>query len=240
LAHYDVGFKLRHECPFNALSKQFPSVVLGWWTNYDQDVLEVSGVNPVTTELYETGLQKAIQKMGGSIVRQTLKDSTLQLVISWDGKKYEYSTSRVFMKHGCLVLQPTIHTDGWEWYRIVAFAEKDVKALFKELDGSAEVEIVSKSVDEGTVRENMVVTPSSLLAGLTMNQAEALVLALDSGYYRVPKKSTTEDVATRVGVPRTTYEEHLRKAESKVMLSVAPYIQLHVRKPALKKSRRRE
>jgi len=236
LAHFDVGFKLRHDCPFNVLSREFPSVVMAWWTNYDQDVLEVSGGMSDANETYQRKLQSAIRAMGGSIVRRTVTSSTLQLVISWDGKKYEYSTSRVFMKHGCLVLQPTIHTEGWEWYRVVAFSEKDLKDMFKELDGTSEVEVMSKkTVGEGTVRDTLVITTSSLLGGLTSNQAEALVLALDSGYYRVPKKATTEDVAARVGVPRTTYDEHLRKAESKVMQSVAPYVQLMARKPTLRR-----
>ena len=240
LAHFDVGFKLRHDCPFNNLSREYPSVVMAWWTNYDQDVLEVSGGASKATEDYQRKLQGAIREMGGSMVRRTMTDSTLQMVISWDGTKYEYSTSRVFMKNGCLVLQPTIHTGGWEWYRAVAFSEKDLKALFRELDATSEVEVVTKKVvDEGTVRESLVITASSLLGGLTPNQAEALVLALDSGYYRVPKKATTEDVAAKVGVPRTTYDEHLRKAESKVMLSVAPYVQLmRAKRPVLRRPKR--
>ena len=114
---------------------------------------------------------------------------------------------------------------------VVAFSERDMKSLFKELDRSCAIEIVSKkTVGEGTVRDTFVITTSNLLGGLTGNQAEALVVALDSGYYTVPKKSTTEAVAARVGLPRTTFEEHLRKAESKVMISVAPYMQFSVRR----------
>jgi len=107
-----------------------------------------------------------------------------------------------------------------------------VKSLFKALDRSCAIEIVSKkTVGEGTVRDTFVITTSNLLGGLTGNQAEVLVVTLDSGYYTVLKKSTTEAVAARVGLPRTTFEEHLRKAESKVMLSVAPYMQFSVRRP---------
>jgi hypothetical protein len=42
----------------------------------------------------------------------------------------------------------------------------------------------------------------------------------------VPKRVTTDEIAERLGVPRTTYEEHLRKAEGKVLRAVAPYLEL--------------
>jgi len=231
LTHYEVGFRLRHGCPFNNFSDKYPSVVTAWWCNYDQDVLEVSCGRSDAPEGCQANLQSAIEYMGGRIVRRSLTDSTLQLVISWDGTKYEYSTSRVFTRHNCLVLQPTIHAEGWEWYRLVAFSKKDLSALFMDLDSTGDVEVLSKKiVKDGTVRDNLLITTSDLLGNLTANQADALVVALDNGYYSVPKKATTEGVAARMGVPRTTYEEHLRKAESKVMLSVAPYVRFSVGK----------
>jgi len=230
MTHFEVGFKLQHQCPFNGLSKRYPGVVLAWWTNFDQDVLEATGGDSEEATEYRRSLRKAIHEMGGHISRCAVADKECQLVVRWDGSKWEYSTSRVFVKNNCLVLQPTIHTDGWEWYRVIAFSEKDMRAMFRELDKSGRVEVISKKiVDEGTVRDTFVITTSNLLGGLTGNQAEALGLALDSGYYRVPKQATTEAVAARVGLPRTTFEERLRVAESKVLQSVAPYMQFSPR-----------
>lgn len=228
MTHYEVGFKLRHGCPFNNFSRKYPSAVIAWWVNYDQDVLEVTYGDSDSARCLDQ-LQSAIGYMGGHVVRKSLADSTVQLVISWDGTKYEYSTSRVFTKHNCLVLQPTIHAEGWEWYRLVAFSKRDLNGLFAELDLSGDVEVMSKKVvKDGTVRDDLLITTSDLLGNLTANQADALMVALDNGYYSVPKKATTESLAARMGVPRTTYEEHLRKAESKVMQSVAPYVRFFV------------
>ncbi len=36
----------------------------------------------------------------------------------------------------------------------------------------------------------------------------------------------TTEIANRMGVPRTTHEEHLRKAESKILTTIAPYLEL--------------
>lgn len=227
MVYYEIGFKLQHDCPFNRISERYPSVVLAWWSNFDQNVLEASGAAPEGLAVYESELNAAIAQMGGRVVRKSSEGSKVQLVVAWDGSKWEYSTTQVFMKYNCLVLQPNIHTGGQEWYRVISFTEKDVRGLFKELDSSGRVEIIStRTVEEGTVRDTFTITTPALLGELTKNQVDALVLALDSGYYAVPKKATTEDVAARVGLPRTTFEDRLRRAESKVLRSVAPYIQL--------------
>jgi len=226
LTRFEVGFKLRHGCPFNGFSKKHPSVVIAWWVNYDQDVLEVSSGNSNAPQECQAELESAIGYMGGKVIRRSLTDSTLQMVVKWDGSKYGYSTSLVFVKHNCLVLQPVVHAEGWERYRLVAFSKKDLEELFKEMDTSGDVEVTSmKTVEEGAVSDNLLISASDLLGNLTANQANALEAALDSGYYDVPKGATTEKIATKLGVPRTTYEEHLRKAESKVMRSVAPFVQ---------------
>jgi len=236
LVHYEIGFKLRHDCPFIRLSEGYPSVVLAWWSNFNQSVLEVSNVTPESLAPYESELDAVIAEMGGRVVRRTCEGSKIQLVVTWDGSKWEYGTTRSFMKYNCLVLQPNIHTGGQEWYRIISFTERDVRGLFKELDSTGSVEIIStRTVEEGTVRDTFTITAPALLGGLTENQVDALVLALDSGYYAIPKKATTEDVAARVGLPRTTFEDRLRRAESKVLRSVAPYIQLST--PVRKRSR---
>jgi predicted DNA binding protein len=225
MTYFEVGFKLKHDCPFNRISSRYPEVVLSWWTNFDQDVLEAAGWDQKDAGDYRRALKKSIREMGGHVSRSETTGSECHLVVSWDGTKWKNSASRTFVKNNCLVLQPTVHTDGWEWYRVIAFSEEDMRAMFREMDRSGEVEVISKrTVNEGTVRDTLKITTSDLLGGLTGNQADALGLALDSGYYSVPKRATTEDVAARVGLPRTTFEERLRKAESKVLESVAPYV----------------
>jgi predicted DNA binding protein len=70
------------------------------------------------------------------------------------------------------------------------------------------------------------ISPNSLLGELTKKQSFALITALARGYYEIPKKVSTDKIAASLKLPRTTYEEHLRKAESKVMKAVAPLLEL--------------
>ena len=110
---------------------------------------------------------------------------------------------------------------------MISFSQKDIKATFDELTKFSKYEIISRTTrPDYSVRETFVVSTNKLFGELTGKQRDALVAALDNGYYRVPKKVTTDEIAHQMGQPRTTYEEHLRKAESKVLRSVAPYLEL--------------
>jgi predicted DNA binding protein len=199
--------------------------VLAWWTNFDQDVLEAAGWDSLEGGNYRRDLRNAIYKMGGRVSRSSITDSKCQLVVRWSGVAWEYSTSRAFVRNNSLLLQPTIHTEGWEWYRAIAFSEEDLKGVLQDLDQNSTLEVLTKRAVEGAlVRENLVITASGLLGGLTGFQAEALIVALKNGYYSIPKRVTTEDISQKLGISRPTYEEHLRKAESKVLTSMEPFI----------------
>jgi hypothetical protein len=72
-----------------------------------------------------------------------------------------------------------------------------------------------------------VISLSSAFSELTQKQVDALLAALDYGYYQVPKRVTAEEVARKRRVPRTTHEEHVRKAESKILRAMAPYLRMY-------------
>jgi hypothetical protein len=50
------------------------------------------------------------------------------------------------------------------------------------------------------------------------------------GYYQTPRRVNVQTIADRAGVPRTTLQEHLNKAENKLIASIVPQIQLYARK----------
>ncbi|WP_435065049.1 helix-turn-helix domain-containing protein [Halobaculum sp. EA56] len=59
-------------------------------------------------------------------------------------------------------------------------------------------------------------TGPPLLAQLTDRQREVLGVALDLGYYDVPRRATHRDIADRLGLSVGTVGEHLQKIESRV------------------------
>jgi len=59
-----------------------------------------------------------------------------------------------------------------------------------------------------------------LLSPLTDRQLEVFETAVEEGYYDVPRQATHKDIAENLGCAPSTVDEHLRKAESRVVTSL--------------------
>jgi predicted DNA binding protein len=124
-----------------------------------------------------------------------------------------------------------VYTGGWEWYRITAFSEKDIKKLFKDLGRRkhCNVEVTSRnSISEEGVHNSLLIPAGSLLGGLTVKQTRALIAALDNGYFNLPRNANAMEIARRLGVPRTSFVDHMRKAQNKVIRTIGPYVRLNL------------
>jgi predicted DNA binding protein len=84
----------------------------------------------------------------------------------------------------------------------------------------------SGQVESHAARSAMTISVDDLLGSLTSRQLLALLAAVEDGYYSTPKKVTLEELASRLRIPRSTFEEHLRKAEIKVISAVRPYLRI--------------
>lgn len=242
---YEIACKLQHECPYNDLTKKMPAITFAHWCNHDRDVIEISCEEENISAFRELqrdlrGLERALSV---KIVRKSFGEHSAQLVTEkCHCGSIRRSVSPVIERHNCLRIEPIIYKHGWEWYRILAFRQKDVKDLFDELEKFSNVQLVSRrTLEETAVRESFMLSARSLLGELTKKQSHALMIAITRGYYEIPKKLSTDDIAKSLDLPRTTYEEHLRKAESKVMKAVAPLLELtSFNDPVRKKPRKLE
>ncbi len=59
-----------------------------------------------------------------------------------------------------------------------------------------------------------------ILSPLTDRQLEVFETAVQEGYYDVPRQATHKDIAEHLGCAPSTVDEHLRKAESRVVTSL--------------------
>ena len=58
------------------------------------------------------------------------------------------------------------------------------------------------------------------LSALTDRQLEVFRTAVESGYYEIPRRATHEEIADSLECAPSTVDEHLRKAESRVLQSL--------------------
>jgi predicted DNA binding protein len=226
MTYYELAFKLQHECPYNSYSREHPSTVISHWCNWSRDVLEIS-----YSKSQDSKARSEIREIfkNSKIIRKSLASSSVQIVLQHCAcDKHPPPTLPIIEKYNCLNLQPMVYTGGWEWYRVMAFSEQDIKKLFKELERKhCEVEVTSRrSISEESVHSSLLIPAGSLLGDLTEKQTKALIAALDNGYYNLPRNASALEIASRLGIPRTSFVDHLRKAQNKLIQTIGPYVRL--------------
>lgn len=100
---------------------------------------------------------------------------------------------------------PVIVRDGWFVYELTGTRD-EFDALRTQLDAAdLQYELLS------------LVTRSESSSLLTDRQREVLGVARRAGYYEVPRRTTLQTVAERVGIDKSTASEILRRAESRLV-----------------------
>ena len=230
---FEVSFAIQHDCPYTRFSMKNPDVRVVEWCNNRIHVMEVDCPNIETFTRIEPDLKELLLWKGGRVLKKNFLEGNLQLIVkTCRCSKISPNVSELIEKNSCIELHPQTYYGGWEEYRIIGFRENDYKRLFGDLSQLGPLQIVRKKVvPEKSIRDTFAISVNSVFADLTGKQVNSLLAALEFGYYQVPKKTTAEEIANRHRVPRTTFEEHLRKAESKILRAMAPYIRMYASTP---------
>jgi len=226
---FELAFRVQHDCPYTRFTIKHPEVRITEWCNNRIHVMEVDVPDVETFTRIEPDLNELLLLKGGRILKKNFLTGNLQLIVkSCRCSKFRPNISDIVERNSCLLVPPEVFYGGWEEYRVVGFRENDYKKMLQEIDQIGQVRITQKRVaPEKSIRDTFVVSLNSVFSQLTERQVNSLITALEAGYYQIPKKVTTTQIAGRNKVPRTTYEEHLRKAESKVLQAIAPYVRLY-------------
>jgi predicted DNA binding protein len=221
MSFYQTSFRIRHECPYRELSAEFPDLTIREWYLSDCQVLEISSDNAPEQRLIEE-----INDLG-TILHRFHDDDNLQVVTKACLCPVENTIIDRFESYNCLYQPPTVHRHGWEEYSLIAFDEADIRALHDDLAADREIEVIAKTGLEESQLPHSMLTPIDRLFGeLTDRQLAALQLALENGYYDQPRKCSIAELAEQTTIARATYEEHLRKAENKLLRNAGQYIRL--------------
>ena len=124
-----------------------------------------------------------------------------------------------------LLLPPLLWHDGRLRVRLLLFGELRPETLARILPESR---LEAKTVLRGAEVERELLGSGLLLPSLTRRQGQAVLAALEAGYYDAPRKVTTLDVARGLGVARSTFEEHLKAAESQLVRALAPVVRMRL------------
>jgi predicted DNA binding protein len=218
---YEASFRVRHECPYREISERYPDLTIREWYLDDCQVIEITAPGSPTD-----GLLEEIDRLG-TVLHRSVDESGLHVVTQSCLCSLEDSIIERFEEFNCLYQPPTIHRQGWEHYSVIAFDERDVRALLNDLEADRNVEVLSKTaITEQEIPHSMLAPVDQLFDDVTERQLAALRLALESGYYEQPRKTSLRELAEQTAVARSTYEEHLRKAENKLLTNAGQFLRL--------------
>ncbi len=155
-----------------------------------------------------------------AFLRQMLTEPRIQ-VKRVDGNKLFYSVKVVDTYHTVVLtddfffIKPIYWKSGFEYWTVASY-DKKVLARLPLLVKKHRGQIKLISLRKGTVD---LFLPTAL-SDLTPKQLSAFTKASASGYYVVPRKTSVKKLAQNMRVPESTFREHLRKAEAKILSSI--------------------
>jgi len=117
----------------------------------------------------------------------------------------------------CLLLPPLRYERGAKLCRVLALDPANLTTFYREVNERYRVTVRSKREITTIDREHPLLSLHSAIPTLSDRQREAIVAAHEAGYYAIPRETTTTELSTELGINRRTFEEHLRRAENKLV-----------------------
>jgi len=232
---YEIELKFQHSCPFSDLSRKFPSARLSLWDNLQKEFLDVRSNNRGDWPSLNREIVTLARDKGSRILRKSADGRSYQFVIMTCACERRGTTLDWVMESDCLFVPPIQIRDGRETYHAVGFdrgAARRLLARFKE-KGRADIaslrEVDLRALDQASFMPLM-----DPLSGMTPMQVSALATSMTLGYYRLPRRTSTGKIAESLRVPRTTFQEHRKKAESKLMAALTPYVLTYAKRRSVR------
>jgi predicted DNA binding protein len=220
---FEMRMEVRHDCPFSNISAKFPEVTIRVWCNTRTHIIELWGGSD---EELEAMLREP--KLVGEDHIAFPSDRSLRIVSrGCDCSSYP-GVTEIIDEHECWYLEPSLIKGGWEQYRVFSYGKENLNLIVNEIQAQGgEVKVLSlKQLAYGL--PDPFLPSSSILAGLTDRQISTLAEAFCHGYFEEPSQVSADNLANRMGVSRSTFSEHLRKAERKLIANLYPVIRLAV------------
>jgi predicted DNA binding protein len=219
--------RLEHDMPFNNLSKMFPDASISRWCNLQVDILEANSQKKNEIDHIGKALKKMLRSLSAKLIHvSSYSEKSLEAVIRCRCALNNSSVS-IIEASNCIPVMPITYKGGNEFCEILAFSSKDLNRALGNLSKVAKVHIESQgSILRPSARSSMTISVEDFFGELTQKQLDALVQSIEMGYYGYPKNRTIAEMASLLKVPASTFEEHLRKAEIKIMRAISPYARI--------------
>jgi len=228
---FEFVFRAFYDNPFGKVTEENPSVQLYQWCNDTHDVIELILQKPEDYKQIRDGFSKSVE-----ILDEIDDGANIHVITRMCACGGPGTVSSYLNNPNLLLIPPITYEKGWEYFRVIAFRHEGITKLVGELQKAGfKVEILRKVPFDGYIASSLTLSTDALFSGLTEKQMDALLTAYAQGYFRYPRGSDLQTIASKEKISRTTFLEHLKKAENKLITALMPHIQLFRKIPQERK-----
>ncbi len=220
MSMFELNFKIRHACTLGNISSDFPSVRILKWFNNGREVIELAGVA-------DTDQVKIVRLVSEATeVMEKMSDGQkTHLITAPCSCVIEEIMEKGVVETSLLSISPIVFRKGWEYHRVIALRQDGINVLMEKLKERSFFPVILRKIPfNGFSGGSMTFTADSLFSELTEKQMDAILTAYRHGYYKLPRDTDLQKIAAKTQIARTTLQEHLKKAENKIVGSLAPHI----------------
>ena len=213
--------KLRHDdCPIVSRCQKFSLIVLSYPSTWYGE----NGRKFATTTCFFQSQDEARKKKFMDDLKADRRISSIET--SGDIFTYEirlapdgehdmlYHTKQIFF------VKPVVnHYDGHEYWEVASWKKETLQKFIEDLKKHMNVCIIMRM-------ENSPLTDiyfPNVMPKLSSKQKKALELAYHNGYYSYPRKVSLSKLAKLANIGISTFQEHLRRAEHKLLPIIIEY-----------------
>lgn len=224
---YLTKMAITHSNCFTELTKNFPEIFLFVFPHLSSEgtygILKVFGKEENSMDEYIMYLSDFIRE-----IKKLAEDDSGTTFFYKSISEHE-SVLKGVIQCGCIPNFPVVVSEGKETWNIFSAEKTRIMALFKWLESAnIDVKLLShKPVDPlSFIAQHQISTlPVTVNIQLTDKQKEAIKTALDMGYYEWPRNIKVEDMASVLGISRSSFLHRLRKAEKVIMDGIGRWLE---------------
>lgn len=204
---YEATLRVDDHGPYVATTRNSDTHI-ELWCNDHCDLLYVSGSD-------DHALNQIADAVG---VRDHRSLGDDRVVITGDClQRHEQTVEEYLERHDCLLLPPLVYANGAKHCRVLALDPGNLTGVYRDLAADHDVTVKEKHELATVARDAPVRSLDDIVPSLTTRQRDVLRAARQQGYYQIPRETTTKELATAFDLDRRTVEEHLRRAENKIL-----------------------
>jgi predicted DNA binding protein len=141
-------------------------------------------------------------------------------------RENEPTPAQILHQEGYLPFGPTRLRSGTEYFDILLESHEQLSEVVKALEqcGSVSLEAVTQDFRQEIIPS--IGEWQQIFEAIPDRQLEILNLAIERGYYEIPREVTLQDLADEMEISKTTASHQLRRAESQIMDFFVTYLNL--------------